>query len=616
MFDKLFISLAGLQFVAAGAKEPAALPNVLFILADDLGWMDTAVYGSTFYETPNINRLAEQGMLFTQAYTASPLCSPTRASILTGLYPARLGLTAPNCHIGEPNFICHLPAQAPANRKVLVPVTVNRLHEKYYTLAEAFRDAGYRTAHFGKWHLGAEPYSPLEHGYEVDIPHWHGAGPAGSYIAPWKYPGKLNFTGAPGENVEDRMGSEAVRYIQQHRNEPWYLAYWAFSVHWPMGSDAGLIMKYEEKLKTMPDSAQNHPVMGAMIEVLDRNIGRMLDVLDETGQTKNTIVIFTSDNGGAHFSDAVTQKPSTSNAPLRAGKATVYEGGIRVPLIIKWPGRIDAGKQSPAPVCSVDFYPTLMELTGVKPEEPVVFDGVSFASVCYGGAPADREIFCHYPHDTPLSGGIPSSSIRVGNWKLIRNCCDNSDNTDRFELYNLADDIGEQHNRYVQHPETAEMLEIRLQQILDDTGAIIPKLNPAYVSPGSTKTAWRDSHSVYFYTGQDGIVFPADDPRILTVDVPHQPGPFTITLQLQSDQSFAGQVEPVWDTGRPAKTREILPFQYTTAGSVQTQSVITASAGELFSLWINCANATAPVYLKSVVLQSGGEEIRKWIFTN
>lgn len=463
--------------VSATADQPM---NVLFILADDFGWMDTGVYGSKFYETPNIDRLAARGILFTDAYAANPLCSPTRASILTGLYPARLGLTAPNCHIGEPTFVCTFPKQAAPDRKAITPQTVNRLDQKYYTLAEAFHDAGYRTAHFGKWHLGSEPYSPFQHGYEEDIPHWWGPGPAGSYVAPWKFPSALHFTGQPGENIEDRMGDEAIRYIRKHRDEPWYVAYWAFSVHWPMDSNADLIEKYKKKLITMPDSPQRNPVYAAMVEVLDRNVGRLIDTLDQAGLSEKTIIIFTSDNGGVHFSDKTTGMPSTCNTPLRGGKATIYEGGQRVPLIVVWPGKTKPGSRSNALVSSVDYYPTLMEMTGTQPKEQVDYDGVSFVPALTGGASSRTEVFCHYPHQTPLSGGMPTSSIRQGDWKLIRCYCDNDDQTDRFELYNLHDDLGETKNLAEQMPEKAATLNKVLQHYLDETGAVIPPPNPNY----------------------------------------------------------------------------------------------------------------------------------------
>ncbi|MCX5683524.1 MAG: sulfatase-like hydrolase/transferase, partial [Planctomycetota bacterium] len=210
----------------AAAPAAARKPNVLFILADDLGWRDTSLYGSTFYETPNLERLAARGMMFTSAYAANPLCSPTRASIQTGLWPARIGITAPVCHMPEEKFEETVPERGPPGTRVLSCASATRLKLEYYTLAEAMHDAGYRTGHFGKWHLGQEPYDPLHQGYDVDVPHWGGPGPAGSYVAPWKFPAKLNFTGEPGEHLEDRMANEAAKFLKENKDRPFFMTYW------------------------------------------------------------------------------------------------------------------------------------------------------------------------------------------------------------------------------------------------------------------------------------------------------------------------------------------------------------------------------------------------------
>jgi len=263
----------------AAATAGAARPNVLFILADDLGWRDTSLYGSTFHETPNVERLARRGMMFTNAYAANPLCSPTRASIQTGLWPARIGITAPACHLPEEKFEETVAERGSPDVKVISCASATRLKHEYYTLAEALRDAGYRTGHFGKWHLGQEPYDPLRQGYDVDVPHWGGPGPAGSYLAPWKFPAKLDFAGAPGEHIEDRMAGEAARFIRQNRDRPFFMTYWCFSVHAPFDAKKVYVEKY--RARADPANPQRNPLYAAMVRSMDDAVGRILDALDE-----------------------------------------------------------------------------------------------------------------------------------------------------------------------------------------------------------------------------------------------------------------------------------------------------------------------------------------------
>ncbi|MCX7049530.1 MAG: sulfatase-like hydrolase/transferase, partial [Candidatus Sumerlaeota bacterium] len=269
-----FLKIAGAGAAAmalprwmGAAETTAKRPNVVFILADDLGWRDTSLYGSKFCETPNIERLATRGMMFMNAYAANPLCSPTRASIMTGLYPARIGITAPVCHVPEEHLQETLQEKAGPAQKALIAQSATRLKQDYFTLAEALKEAGYATGHFGKWHLGPEPYDPLHQGFDVDVPHHSGPGPAGSYIAPWKFPPKLNFTGEPGEHLEDRMSREAIKFIRQHKDQPFFLNYWCFSVHSPWDAKKELIEKY--RAKADPKSPQRHPIYGAMIESMD-----------------------------------------------------------------------------------------------------------------------------------------------------------------------------------------------------------------------------------------------------------------------------------------------------------------------------------------------------------
>jgi arylsulfatase A-like enzyme len=449
-------------------------PNVVFILADDLGWRDTTPYGSKFYETPNIAKLAARGMLFRQAYAAAPICSPTRASVLTGLYPARIGITTPVCHLPEVLLDPSLTPKAKPDQRALQAVSITRLKQEYYTLAEALRDAGYATGHFGKWHLGHEPYDALHQGFGVDVPHYPGPGPAGGYLGPWKFP---NFTGEPGEHIEDRMAMEAEKFIRANKDRPFYLNYWSFSIHAPHGGKPELIEKYKAK----PDAnyAQRNAVNGAMVQSLDEAVGRLLNTIDELGLAGNTIFVFTSDNGGITFQNIGTDVV-TSNAPLRGGKAMLYEGGTREPSIVVWPGTATPGSICDEIISSIDYYPTLLEMTSLAPRQAVKFDGVSFVPALKGGKLSREATFCHFPHYTPATGGRPGTYVRKGDWKLIRFYCDNEDQTDRCELYNIKDDISETWNLASKMPAKVTELNILIDRFLKDTGAMVPKPNPDY----------------------------------------------------------------------------------------------------------------------------------------
>ncbi|NOY82669.1 MAG: sulfatase [Kiritimatiellaeota bacterium] len=550
---------AGLAAAGAGGKRP---PNLVFFLADDLGWRDTSLYGSTFYETPNIDRLARRGMRFTNAYAANPLCSPTRASIMTGLYPARIGITAPVCHIAPVVLEETLQPAAPPWRKALIAWSATRLDLPYFTLAEALQSAGYATGHFGKWHLGREPYDPLHQGFDSDIPHWPGPGPAGSYIAPWRFP---NFKGKPGEHIEDRMGREAVRFIRKHRDKPFFLNYWCFSVHSPYGAKKDLIAKYRAKAAAHPDNPQRNPIMGAMVESLDDNVGRVVRALDELGLTDNTIIVFFSDNGGVHWAEEKTgPAPVTSNAPLRGGKATIYEGGTREPLVVVWPGVVRPGSVSNEIVSSIDFYPSILEMLEMKPRPDQQFDGISIVPALKGGRLKRDAVFCDFPHYVIRTGNLPSSYVRRGDWKLIRFYADGVGGKDRFELYNLREDIGEEHNLAERYPERVRALDALIAKHLAEIKAVIPKPNPAYdpkcLPPDRVRPVAGWTPSGYCTLTLEGGALEVrslgKDPFVSTSGpFPRKPGPFLIRFRMTTDAPGNGQV--FWQ-GAPAR-----PFHHT-----------------------------------------------------
>ena len=452
-------------------------PNIIFILADDLGWADTTLYGHTeYYRTPNVERLAKRGMTFTRAYSASPLCSPTRSAILTGLSPARTGITTPNCHLPEVRLQARAGKAAPPNQHSIQPDTVTRLKTDYPALPKSLKAAGYATAHFGKWHLGSPPHSPLEHGFDTDIPHWPGPGPAGSFVSPWKFP---DFKAKhPGEHLEDRMAAEAVAWMEKHKDRPFFLNYWQFSVHAPFNAKKNLIEKYRPLAR--PSSPQRSPTYAAMIESFDDAIGTLLDALDRLKLTEKTIIIFTSDNGGNMY-DKVDGTTPTSNAPLRGGKATMFEGGTRVPCVIVWPGLAKPGSRSEAIIQSEDYYPTLLEALALESAPEQRFDGTSILPALKGDPLGGKAVFQYFPHGPGVPDWLPPSvSIHQDEWKLIRIFHAGEQGAHRHLLYNLREDIGEKSNLAAKQPELVAKLGAWIDAFLADTKAVTPIPNPAF----------------------------------------------------------------------------------------------------------------------------------------
>jgi arylsulfatase A-like enzyme len=466
-------------FAISFALHGAPTPNVIFILADDLGWSDTTLYGHTqFYQTPNIERLAKRGMTFTQAYSASPLCSPTRSAILTGLSPARTGITTPNCHVPQVVLNATPGKKAPVDQKVLQPNPATRLTTDYPTLVKSLKAAGYATGHFGKWHLGPEPYSPLEHGFDVDMPHTSGPGPAGSYVAPWKFKDFDHDPKVPDQHIEDRMALEASAWIEKNHGSPFFLNYWMFSVHAPFDAKKTLVEKHRTRVN--PKDPQRSPTYAAMIESMDDAIGTLLDTLDRLKIAENTIIILTADNGGNMYNEIDGTTP-TSNFPLRGGKATMFEGGTRVPCVIAWPGITTPGSRSDAIVQSEDYYPTLLSGLGLNPSPNRVFDGIDILPALKGEA-LDREgVFQYFPHNPSVPDWLPPAvSVHRGNYKLIRIFHGGEAGAHRHLLYNLRDDIGEKENLALQKPELVTELNLLIDDFLTETDAVVPIPNPEF----------------------------------------------------------------------------------------------------------------------------------------
>jgi len=472
-FGALFVRLSSWASGGDPTTFRTARPNVLFLLVDDLGCRDLGVEGSTFYETPNIDRLARSGMRFEQGYAACSVCSPSRASIMTGKATPRHGITD---WIGAKSG-----TDWNRNDKLLPAEYVHNLPKEEITLAEAFRDAGYRTFFAGKWHLGAEGSWPEDHGFEINKGGWEVGSPKGGYFAPWDNPRLEN--GPDGESLTLRLANETARFIEKSKEEPFFAYLSFYTVHGPIGTTKPLWEKYRKKVgavsvdsrfmidRTLPvRQVQDHPVYAGMMETLDDAVGIVLSKLKELGLDENTIVVFTSDNGGVSAGDSY----STCNLPFRGGKGRQWEGGTREPFYIYAPGVTKAASMTKVPAIHMDFYPTLLELAGLPllPKQHV--DGTSLVPVLKGGTLGERDLFWHYPH-YGNQGGEPSSIIRSGDWKLIHYYEDGRD-----ELYNLVADIGEQNNRVAQQPERTAALRGRLNAWLAETRARLPQPDPRF----------------------------------------------------------------------------------------------------------------------------------------
>ncbi len=426
-------------------------PNIIFVLVDDMGWTDLGCFGSTYYETPNIDRLASQGMRFTAAYASCTVCSPTRASVLTGQYPARLHIT---------DWIAgHKRPYA----KLSIPDWTMQLSTGIPNAARALKAAGYATASVGKWHLGPPECWPDKQGFDLNIGGCDKGQPP-SYFAPYKIPTLKE--GPDGEFLSDRLTAEALAFIESNRDKPFFLYFPHYAVHTPLMAKKEVIEKY--KAKTDPAAPQHNPTYAALVESVDDSVGRLLKKLDELKLSDRTLIVFTSDNGGLVLNQV------TSNVPLRAGKGSAYEGGVRVPLIVKWPGVTQSGSVCRTPVISADYYPTLLAAAGATPAAGPV-DGESLVPLLKqtGGLARDA-IYWHYPHYHP-GGATPYGAVRAGDFRLVEFYEDS-----RVELFNLSDDIGETNNLAHSMPEKAAALRQKLHDWRARVGAQMPAPNPAY----------------------------------------------------------------------------------------------------------------------------------------
>ncbi|MGD7654673.1 MAG: sulfatase [Verrucomicrobiales bacterium] len=452
------LSLCGSVLFPAGAAEKQ--PNVVVILVDDLGYMDVGANNpDCFYDTPNVNGLAESGTRFINGYAANPVCSPTRYSLMTGKYPTRVRAT--NYFSGD------------LEGRFKPAVLNNCMPLDEVTLAQALKSKGYATFFAGKWHLGeTEEYYPQNRGFDVNIGGWSAGGPytGKRYFAPFKNP-QIKEESPAGEHLPARLARETAKFIDDNKDKP-FLAYLAFySVHTPLQGRPDLVEKYKKKAAKVSGKEfgeeeqawvtdrvrkvrllQKHAVYAAMVEVMDEAVGVVLQQLEKSGVADNTIVVFTSDNGGLSTSEGLP----TSNLPLRGGKGWVYEGGIREPWIVRWPGVTKAGSESVEPICSIDLFPTVAAAAGVEVSHEI--DGISILPALKGGKLNRRSLFWHYPH-YGNQGNFPGGAIREGDYKLVERYEDG-----RVHLYNLADDIGERNDLASSQPERVEQMRKRLHE--------------------------------------------------------------------------------------------------------------------------------------------------------
>lgn len=458
------MSLLGL-FATVAAATP---PNIVLIVADDFGWTDLSCFGSEYYETPHLDELATQGMTFTNAYANAPNCAPTRACLMSGLYSPRHGV-----------YTVATAARGNTKHRKVIPVENKTvLAGRFITIAETLKANGYATCHVGKWHLGDGPKtSPEGQGFDVNIAGNTRGGPR-SYFSPYHNSNLEN--GPVGENLTDRMGEEASKFIREqiekNKEQPFFLYLPFYAVHTPIQAKKDLVEKYEKK---KPGKHHNNPKYAAMIETMDTAIGRVLKTMDQTNTADNTLVIFFSDNGG--------MGRVTRQHPLRGAKGMLYEGGIREPMIVRWPDKVKAGTTCDVPVIGIDFFPTFVDVAGASISVPDQLDGLSLLPLFEGGKALDR-MALHWHFPAYLEGKnydgardkvfrtTPCAAVRKGDWKLIEYFEDNT-----FELYNLAEDIGERRNLAEKHPQKVHELHELMRRWRANTNAFVPtELNPEF----------------------------------------------------------------------------------------------------------------------------------------
>ncbi len=473
---RMYFTYSGIVMAAAMLWSPSTAAgddaplNVIIILADDLGWADLGCYGADVHKTPNIDRFASQGVRFTQAYASASVCSPTRAALLTGKYPARLHMTVWFEQSQRP----------PGNHKLIPPVTVGNLPHAEITLAERLREAGYFTAHIGKWHIGAASHYPQTQGFDVNIGGTFWGAPSTffyPYRGRWSNSEELRYVphlewGQTGEYLTDRLTDEALATIDRAADRPFFLHLAYHTVHTPIEGKPEVVDRFAKEIR--PEHHHQNAGYAAMVHSLDENVGRILRKLEELGIDEHTLVIFTSDNGG--FVNSHRGQQVTNNHPLRSGKGSLYEGGIRVPLIVRLPGATPNATVCEEVVLSMDLHPTIAAMTGCQAEDgDDVLDGLDVSPLLKDpSSRLDRDaVFFHYPHYYPTT--TPVSAVRSGPWKLLEYYED-----DHAELYHLEDDPGEANDLAAQRPGLVKQLRRQLASWREEVDAQMPRPNPGF----------------------------------------------------------------------------------------------------------------------------------------
>ncbi len=611
MKNTAFLLGVAALLVSAGCRQLPDQPNVIFVLADDLGWKDLGCYGSDLYETPNIDDLAASALRFTDAYTASPLCSPTRASILTGQEPGRLRFTTPSGHVPE---VVLDPQESDSSKpwyKGATPQTRTRLPNDYLTFAEVLKEQGYSTAFMGKWHLGREPYIPENQGFDVVVGgrEHPGPPPPGHFFAPWDC---STLPVVPeGTHICDVVTDTALKYIEAKKDEPFLLCLWYYDVHAPYQGKEDLKEYYAGKIG--PENRQRCPTMGAMVGNMDANFGRLMDKLKELGLDKNTIVIFTSDNGGNMY-DGPDGTTPTNNYPLRAGKGINYEGGVRVPLIVKVPGLTRAGTESDVVISTVDHYTSILELLNIPFPESVLTDGVSYVPALRGKEYVREPIYSTFCHYTPATGGRANISMRHGPWRFYKFYFDGPNREHRYELYNLEEDIGEKHNLAGEMPGKVQEMLTRLDAHAEEADILLPRLNQNY--SGNVADAFQGSADTRISVADKVLVIEStgQEPSVETVFTPNvSDGTFLLEFEMRSESDGPGKLD--W---KAAGEDEYLPQNSTHLegihdGAWHKYSLELPLTGRLSTLRIQPSAAKGEIGIRNLVLlTTDGYYIRDW----
>ncbi|WDI41532.1 sulfatase [Bremerella sp. P1] len=647
LFVVSFTLLPAFTARLAKSAETDRAPNIVLFLVDDMGWMDSTPYGSQYYETPNMQGLAQQSMRFTDAY-ALPLCSPTRASILSGQYSSRHGVTSASGHQpAAPQDASPYPDKAPPNRKFIYASSQNYLDLDLPTLAEVLQKAGYRTGHFGKWHLGlSQEHWPDKHGFDIAFHAQPSPGPP-SYFSPYgvhkdgspsgrHHVGTIT-DGPDGEYITDRLTDEAIKFVEANKDRPFFLNFWHYGVHGPWGHKEEYTAEYAKK--TDPRGQQRNPIMASMLKSVDESLGRLMNRLDELGLADNTLFIFYSDNGGnVHsrtYDDSKIAKvkeghpqfeaiqdwrkwaggePPTNNAPLREGKGRIYEGGQRVPLMVRWPGRIEPGTISDAIMGPIDLYPTILDAVGLEKPRNHIIDGESLMPVLKQTGNFKREAyFTWFPHL------VPAVSVRQGDWKLIRRFESHPSYPELYELYNLREDIGEKHNLATQMPEKVKRLDSLIDQFVKDTHARYPKPNPAYTA--TTKTAdvtdglVARSCKLVETGGAIQVVGDGRLPFLGTARVKLS-GPLKVTLIARSESGGKGRIH--WKTNGQddfSKTGQSVDYELPSGESWQKVIVELPVKGQTQVVRLYLPADISPVQIRSIRFQDAQGREKAWDFS-